>query len=151
MPVKKVPGGYMIVPRRVGPGGRDKPQAFGSRVAEEVVEGGGTGEGFEMVLLEDGGGGGGGEAAPPTNGGGAPPGSPGLPGPGQLKPGAGVISHPGTITPGAIDELGDEHGATPMDISASRGKVGSGKAGVTTKAARARALRPPPPPPRRKP
>ena len=54
MPVKKVPGGYIIVPRRVGPQQPKRKQERTTDEEEMLMEGGGGGEVMQQAVIEGG-------------------------------------------------------------------------------------------------
>lgn len=161
MPVKKVPGGYMIVPRRVGPGGRDKPGAWAKREEDVETLEDGSGDTYETAMSE-GGPGGDGAFAPPvdgeTNGAGVDtPQAQGLPGggvtPGHLAHGTPEVTHHGPLADykmKAEEEVKVEDGsveaASPARLAPTKAKVvARGKAGGTTQRARSRPPSRPPP------
>ena len=157
MPVKKVPGGYMIVPRRTDPGGRRKSRSFANEDVSQVMQGGDGGPGGGMQQM-------------PGHGGGDVNGhiDPGSPvGDTDVSPPESLDVHPdGTgIKPGTLVQghgEKDKDKDNDKDSSArsitgkesafkqmSSPKVSSGKASVTTTTARAAASRPPSRPPSR--
>ena len=163
MPVKKVPGGYRIVPSRPGPVGARPPKMWLSREEEaQTVDGG---QDAYQTAMAEGGPGGDAQAMPPVNGGtpdvdagGAPP-SLSLPGPGMdVK----AIT-PGAVKPGSVGadvtaqtdkdkESDDAQVEAVKSTTLDKGKAEpakTGKAGKATGRARAIARRPPPRPPRR--